>query len=77
MESRRAAQLREIRKIAKAEGRPSGEMLDDVVEAGIRVFQRKNRWGCGFKGCQKRCLGHARGQMRLIWPEQRRKRKDQ
>lgn len=69
MESRRASQLEAIRKIARVEGRETGETLDDVVDAGIRVLLRKHRLGCGFKGCARRCLGRPRGQMRLIWPE--------
>ena len=60
-----------IKRLAKLENRDGAEMCRLVVDAGIRVLMRKHRIGCGFDGCRKRCCAHPRGQMRLVWPEDR------
>jgi hypothetical protein len=64
----RHRQLQVVRRLANQENRDPVEMYRLVVDAGLRVFLRKHRLGCGFNGCQKRCCSHLRGQMRLVWP---------
>lgn len=49
-----------IRLLAQLERREGAEMCRLVIDAGIRVFQRKHRLGC----CKR-----PRGQMRLVWSE--------
>lgn len=69
MEDGAGRRARTIDELAILERRDPLEMYRLVLDAGVRVFQRKHRLGCGFPGCKKRCCSHPRGQMRLVWPE--------